>query len=140
MTAKEYLQQVYRAKKEVRRLQLARDHLREEMYSLRSPSGNMTPDKVQSSVTGDKIEKLIAQVDETERELVAQQERWLELYRTVTRQIEAMPNELHREILFQRYVLCKRWPRISRDLDYDQRYVYRLHGEALVEFTRTNLI
>lgn len=137
---KEYLQQIYIARNKINRLQQARDTLREQMYSLSSPSGNMTPDKVQSSMTGDKIDNLIAQVDEMERDIVMRQEYWFNLYRKITKQIERMPTEKYRKVLWLRYVLCHSWEVIPREIDRDPRYTYRLHGEALLEFEKVNKI
>lgn len=42
----------------------------------------------------------------------------------------------YKTILYLRYVRCKGWVEIASELDYSLRHVYRLHGEALFEYSK----
>ena len=134
MATKQYLQQIYQIHRRVMHLQAQREQIRAEMYSIGSPSGKMDADKVQTSMSGDNMLRLIAKVDEVERGIVAEMEELLELQHRITREIEQLPNEQQRDVLFQRYVLFKKWEQIAVDMNYTIRRVYQLHGEALEAF------
>lgn len=136
MTAKGYLQQIYHFKNRINRLMARREEIRAEMYSVKSPAGVMSPDRVQSSITGDKLERLIARVDELERDIVAEIESLEKSRRRISEQIEAVPNETYRTLLHERYELCWKWEKIAVDLNVSIRHVYRLHGEALQAFEK----
>lgn len=136
MTAKEYLQQIYITTKKIERLEQSREQLRADLYSIKSPSGSMSSTVVSSSVSGDKMEKLIAKADCIERDIVKELDRLIKKRDKITRQIEKVPDERYRTILYQRYVQCLKWERIADNLNHDLRYVYRLHGDALQVFDK----
>ena len=134
MTAKEYLQQIYIISKKVKRLQQLAEQLRSEAYSVNSPMGSMSPDKVQTSFTGDKMDRMIVRMDNTDRHIRREQKRLKEQSLKIQQQIEAVGDERYRSILFARYVLCKTWEKVAEDVPCDVRHVYRLHGDALKAF------
>ena len=134
MTAKEYLQQIYIISKKITRLRQLAERLRSEAYSVDSPMGSMSPDKVQTSFSSDKMERMIARMDKTDRHIRAEQNRLKEQSLKIQQQIEALKDERYRSILFSRYVLCKTWEKVAEDVPCDVRHVYRLHGDALKAF------
>ena len=136
MTAKQYLQQIYQIHRKVKRLQAQREQIRAELYSIGSPSGKMDADKVQTSTSGDSMLRLIAKVDELEREIVEEVDDLLEKQHRITREIEQIPNNRQRDILFRRYVLFQKWERIAVDTNVSIRQVYRDHGDALQAFAK----
>ncbi len=136
MTTKQYLQQIYQIHRKVKRLQAQREQIRAELYSIGSPSGKMDADKVQTSTSGDSMLRLIAKVDELEREIVEEVDELLEKQHRITREIEQIPNNRQRDILFRRYVLFQKWERIAVDLDVTVRYVYQVHGDAMKSFAK----
>ena len=136
MTAKEYLQQIYVCTRRMKRIQETREQLRIDMYSIGSPMGNMTSDRVQTSTTEDKFGRMISRVDKLERDLVKEHGRMLALKDKIIRQIEAMDNEQQRSVLYNRYVLLHDWETIAEDMNYTTRRIYQIHGEALLEFRK----
>ncbi len=136
MTTKEYLQQIYQAQQKIKRLERGREQLRANLYSIGSPSGDLSPDKVQSSITGDKMLKLIARVDALEKDIVIEIARLTGLIKKISAEIERIPNNRYRNLLHDRYILTWKWERIAVDMDVDIRHVYRLHGKALQEFEK----
>lgn len=136
MTTKEYLQQIYKAEQKIKRLERGRQQLRANLYSIGSPSGQMSPDTVTSSIAGDRMERLIARVEEIEKDIVEEIGRLTELIRHISAQIERVPVNRYRNLLHERYILCRKWERIAVDMDVDIRHVYRLHGKALQEFEK----
>lgn len=136
MTAKEHLQTAYTIQRKIDRLNGLRESIRADMYSLGSPAGHMDKDKVQTSMTGDKMLELIARVDEVERDIVAEIKNLTNAKRTIMTEIERIPNENHRQLLYDRYILCLRWEKIALERDKGIRWIYRMHGKALQSFEK----
>ena len=132
MTAKEYLQRIYVLEKKIQRLCDLRDEIRADMYAAKSPdiSGN----RVQTSVSGDSMLRLIAKVDGVEAEIVEELEMLTKQKQEILRTIESLPNERYKQLLFDRYVCCKKWEQIAVDWDKGIRWIYRMHGNALKAF------
>lgn len=137
MTAKEYLQSVYTIQKRIDRLQNTRQEIRGDLYSIGSPSGQLGSDRVQTSKNDDRMLKLIAKVDELEREIVEEIDQLTQEKTKITREIEAVPNENYKQLLYERYVLCKKWERIAIDHDRCVRWIFQMHGNALKAFEKS---
>ena len=140
MTTKEYLQQIYNINRRINRLKQTREQLREEMYSVKSSAGAMSPDKVQSSISGDNMLRLIARVDELERDIISEMSRLMDQRQKLIKEIEAVPDERYRAVLFGRYVMCDTWEKVALRVPCDVRHVYRLHGDALQAFRKQHEI
>ena len=132
MTVKEHLQQVYTINQRIKRLQARREDLRADLYCVKSPQ--IVPDKVQTSLTGDKMLNLIAKVDELERDMVDEIDHLTTVKQSIISEIEKVPEERYRQLLFDRYILCMKWERIALDRDKNVRGIYKLHGKALNSF------
>lgn len=137
MTTKQYLQQIYHITQRVARLQKMRDDLREDMYAIKGM--DFSKDRVQSSPKTDKLLNMIDRVDQIERATVAEIYELNQLKQKIIHQIESVPNERYRQLLYDRYVLCMKWSEIAVGLSgtgepLDMRWVYRMHGYALNSF------
>lgn len=132
MTAKDYLQTIYNIQCRIDRLNARRKDLRDELYSygIQTTDGN----HVQTSVSGDRLSEVIGILDEVERKMVAEIRSLIQQKQVISVQIEMLPNERYRRVLFDRYVLCKRWELIATEYDKSIRWVYRMHGRALKLF------
>lgn len=75
-----------------------------------------------------------ARLDELLRELAAEQEMQMIVYREIRQQIGTVPDATEQEILSRRYLLGQRWEKISVEMGYSYRQVLRLHGFALRHF------
>ena len=106
---------------------------------IRSPAGVMSPDKVQTSLTGDKLAKIIADIDDLERQYADTIQDLVEKVKKITRKIESMENEQYKQILFNRYVESETWEKIAVDMNYSFRHILRLHGEALKAYEKMSL-
>lgn len=133
MTAKEYLSQIARMERHIRMLQRELDDLHHELY----PGGiDYSGDRVQTTHDPDKFGGVIAKIDATEHRIVAWIDRLVDAKERISKQILAMPNVRAAEILHCRYVLLMKWEEIAVKTNTDLRWVYRLHGQGLAEFTR----
>ena len=139
MTAKTYLQQIYNIQQQIERLKRRRDEIRADLYSLGSPAGQLDVDRVQTSMMRDKMLKLVAQADELDQGIVYEIQRLQRKREQIVKEIEKVPNERYRKLLFERYVVCRKWQQIAvilstTDQPLDLRWVYRMHGHALKMF------
>ena len=140
MTAKEYLQQIYYLDRKIKRLQAKREAIRADLYSVRSTT-NYNADRVQTSVEGDTMLRLIAKVDSIERDIVTESDRLVSLRDEISKEIEKIPMEDGQDrnvqdVLLRRYVLCQSWEQIAFELGYTVRHVYRLNGDGLQLFKK----
>lgn len=135
MTTKEHLQQVYSIQRKIKRLEDRREDLRADLYSVKSPS-DLPEIRVQTSLSGDKMLELISKVDELERDIIAEISDLTDKKQQIMTEIEKVPNENYRQLLFDRYILCKRWEQIALDRDKGVRWIYRMHGKSLNAFEK----
>ena len=131
MTAKEYLMQVGRADWHIDILKRELGDLRMRLY----PGGSdLTGDRVQSNHDPDKFGSITAKMDEVEQRIKTEIGKYLDIRERISGQILAMPNKRTAEILYCRYILLMRWEEIAAEKNTGLRWVYRLHGQGLVEF------
>ena len=141
MTAKCYLQQIWIINQKIKRLMMYREQLRQDMYSLHSPSTD--GDRVQTSSTGDGMLRMIAKVDEAERDIVAETNRLLRKREAIIGQIDKLSEldikpenaEKYKTLLFERHVMFWSWEEISKAMGYSERQIHRLKYEAWDAFS-----
>lgn len=134
MTAKEYLQSIYYIKRKIERLEIRRKDLENDLYCFGSLS--LDRENVQTSPRGDRMAEVMAKKDEVEREMVKEIKRLIQRKQDVIADIEKLSSERQKQILFDRYVLCKRWEQISAEYGKDIRWIYRIHGNALANLEK----
>ena len=79
---------------------------------------------------------LQAALVDLEPRLTEEHREALERERAVSSFLSHLPDASHREVLTLRYVHCLRWPQIREELEkaglyYEERQIYRIHGNAL---------
>ena len=134
MTAKEHLQTAFIISRKLKRLNDRREDLRADLYSLGSPSFDQ--DRVQTSKSGDRMLELVARVDEVERDIVVEFNALTEAKQRIIKEIERVPNENYKQLLFDRYILCQRWEKMAVDRNTGVRWIYRMHKNALNAFEK----
>lgn len=123
----------------MKRLRNRIDEIRETMTELKSPSGSITPDKVQTSLNGDKLAQLMADLDELENSYLDSVSELQTKITQITERIEKLPDERQKQVLYSRYIVGDTWERIAVDMQFYIRHVYRIHGEALKEYAKMTL-
>ncbi len=126
---KQYLRRYQAAK---RRVGLIQEEIEELRSSKTSPIG-LGDGLPHGSGTSD-LSGYAARLDELLRELEAEKEMQMVTYREIRQQISMVPDPTEQEILSRRYLLEQRWEKISVEMNYDYRYVLKLHGKALLHF------
>lgn len=131
---KKYLGQINALKKKVRRKQRELDEVRELATCIGAI--DYSKEVVNTTKTGDTIERKVIKIDEVERELNETIEACLVLQHTITREINLIENETLKELLFMRYVEGMKLEQIATKMNYSFSRVRHLHGIALLEFEK----
>lgn len=77
-----------------------------------------------------KLEQIVLKREELRNEIQEKVYELLELRLKAFKEIEKLPSP-YMDIMFDRYINCKKWEDVARDQNYDYRHVIRLHGESL---------
>lgn len=128
MTAKEYLSTY-------KNIILEIECLKEEIMCLRAAAEYTSPDLRRigtgSASYGDKLGARTAKIIDAENALLDKISLLADAGDKVRRLIDAVPDHQCRLILSQRYLSCKTWEQIAALLNFDLRWIYRLHNKAL---------
>lgn len=105
----------------------------ELLDEMRSVAEKMTVQysPVPSGGSGDRMANAAAKIADLEREIDADTARLKDELAKVEALISALEDYRQRQILEYRYKHGYSWRRIQRELNYDERYVRRLHSRAL---------
>lgn len=129
MTAKEYLQQI-------RRIDIIIKHKTDELNSFRStlpllPSQDLSSDRVQTSAACEaEYTRSIERILEMEAEI----DKYKAARDKILSQIHGMSNINHMQVLYKRYVECKRLETIAHEMGYSCDHVRRMNWQALRDF------
>lgn len=76
-----------------------------------------------------------ARLDTLLRKLEAEREEQMIVYQEIKHRIDQMEHSVDREILTRRYLLGQKWEKIAVEMNYEYRYLLRLHGRSLELFS-----
>ena len=127
LTKKEFLNQYLNAEKEIgiKLDQIAR--LRELSTKI---TQTLTPDKVKSN-SENRLESSVSKIVDIEREIGTSIDQLERIRLQVESVINSVPNVNQRNVLRLRYISGMKWEQIAVKLNYDYRWVLRLHGKTL---------
>ena len=131
MTAKQYLNQIRSLEASINARKAEAEKLRQERTYLQGVS--YAKDRVQSSASHNaQFEHLADIIADTERSITELAQK---RHRIIS-QIEQLESPAHVEILQLRYLEYQRFESIACTMGYSYIHVIRLHGEALMSFTK----
>lgn len=133
MSAKEYLRQLITLDAYIR----ARKEDYEMVLSMATQATQRLKDvQVLTSRRPGKQEDLMVKCVEVSIEIDKKTLLLLELQNEARGLIEGLKDDRYRTILTLRYLLGRSWGYIAEHMGYSIRQVHRLHGEALLAFSR----
>lgn len=133
MTTKDYLNQISRLNRMINNKLVEIQQLKEMSCSI---SAITNSERVQTSLSPDKIGSNIAKIDEMERNIDSMIDEYVDKKNLIISQIDSIENETYYNILFAKYVERKTFEKIADEMTYSWRQIVRLHGRALQEFER----
>lgn len=131
MTAKEYLMQLRNLERYINVKSLECERLETMATKMTS---QLSDCKVETTPDKSKNENLIIQISELKREVKRQYAGYLELYDTISREIEGMEDMRFKTILTMRYINGANFEKVSDALGYEKRWTLVLHSRALKAF------
>jgi DNA-directed RNA polymerase specialized sigma subunit len=130
MTAKEYLEQYLDANREI-------NAKLDEIQNWRELATKTT-----RTFEGDETETtalLVAKIVDQNREVDRQIDKLVEIRQEIETLIYSLSDHRYRDVLNLRYINGKQWEEIAVLLNYDYRYVLKLHKKALNEIRNRTL-
>lgn len=137
MTTKDYLNQINRLNMLINNKLTEIAQYRELSCSI---SAVKNEEKVMTSPNQDKIGTNIAKIDEMERKLDEMIDDYIALKEKIKQQINKLPKQKHKIILYEKYIKFKSISEISKKLDMTDRGCKKAHKKALEEFGKINKI
>ena len=134
MTAKEYLSQAAALK---RRIKQVEDRIEEIRTELSSPKAiRYDKDMVQSSPTSDAFANYVIKLEKEESKLLKLKEQYIETYEEIRVRLISVNPDIYSDLLYMRYLEQKTLVQIADELNYSYEWTCRLHGRALLAFSR----
>lgn len=136
MTAKEYLRQLKVLDVKINQKLVEILALRASLTSISAVK--TTEEMVQGgSASNDAgFVRTLAKIDEMEREVDSEIDRFVDAKHKIINQIHELTNPLHIEILYKKYVEFKSLELVSVEMNYTYQYIVEVHGYALKEFQK----
>ena len=129
MTAKEFMKQHERIAEKIRQIETQIYDI-EQTLGVKGVNYDYQPHGSGiSQVTEATATKLI-ELREVQRDLV--DKLWAKRIE-IERVIFMIENATLAELLQRKYIRLQKWDDIATDMEFDSRYIYKLHGKALVE-------
>ena len=132
MTPKEYLQQAYRID---RKIKLDIEKQSAMRSSLFGKAVSYESDGTQHTPHGNGIEAAILRVLEYEERINAEIDRLTDTRLKIEQVINRVPDDTQREVLTRRYLLYQKWEYIAVEMNYNIKWIFKLHGKALSKLT-----
>ena len=135
MTTKEYLSQAYRLDQRI-------NSKIEQVASLNDlaikATSVLTGMPHEPSPSASRMANVIAKIIDLQGEINEDIDRLVDLKVEIVNTIRGISNLQYQIVLEKRYLCFFTWEQIAEDMDYDLRYLYKIHNRALkaVDFTR----
>lgn len=130
MTAKEYLNRVRRQNYILKQTEKELNEIRADTLTLRASSLSEHVSGSKNSDTADKYIRLESYMEKVN----AEWDKLIDMRNAAKDLIGAMPDPMHRAVLYARYINGQRWEDIAMDMHYSWKGIFKLHGQALRVF------
>ena len=90
-------------------------------------------DSPKSTASNYKLEECTQKIMDLQEELCSAMADLVDVTCEIARAIQKLDNYDYQDLLVMRYVLGKTWEKIAEDMNYELRYIHKLHGKALRE-------
>lgn len=130
MTAKEYLNRVRRQNYILKQTEKELNEIRADILTLRASSLSEHVSGSKNSDTADKYIRLESYMEKVS----AEWDKLIDMRNAAKDLIGAMPDPMHRAVLYARYINGQRWEDIAMDMHYSWKGIFKLHGQALRVF------
>ena len=124
---KEYLRGYRRHVRKLSRIEAELEELRTMKMAISVNNDGMPHRSDQSDMSG-----YAAELDQLERSLREERCKRVSAYKDIVKRIKSLHSENELDVLFYRYIRGLAWWEIAEKMGYSERWVVKIHGEALV--------
>lgn len=133
MTAKEYLNQLIAMDNAINRKQ-------QRLATLRDVAMNTTPnyadEDVQRTREKNPLENIMSKIVDLDREIDEDIDALVDFKAEVWEQLDKIPDERYKRILWLRYADRKTWGYIASEINFSTRYIHKMNSRALDELDK----
>ena len=129
ITAKEYLRQLSRKDARINAM-IERQQRYRELAQRRTAVYRYIPGGGRRCSSS--VDEYVAKIVDLEHEIDRRIDEYVDLTREIEAAIDRIGDDRYRDILRYRYVNGWSWEKIAQEMHYDERWVRRLHGWALL--------
>ena len=90
-------------------------------------------DSPKSTASNYKLEECTQKIMDLQEELCSAMADLVDVTCEIARAIQKLGDYDYQDLLVKRYVLGKTWEKIAEEMNYELRYIHKLHGKALRE-------
>jgi len=123
---KEYLREYRGHVRRIERIDSELEELRAMKMAISVNNDGMPHGSGQSDMS-----EYAAKLDDLERKLLQEKDRRFAGYSEISDRINSLGSENERDVLFYRYIKGFAWWEIAQKMNYSERWVLKIHGEAL---------
>jgi len=87
----------------------------------------------------DKMADVVCKIVDMEKEINHRIDNLIDLKSSVQKQIDVIQNTDYQLLLTLRYLNYKNWEDIASTMGFTERWIYIMHGRALIEFQKNSL-
>nr|DAR30235.1 MAG TPA: Protein of unknown function (DUF1492) [Caudoviricetes sp.] len=103
----------------------------EELENVAQCCGSLNiTDKVQNSVTGNKMEEAVVELLEEQERIRTVTSNWVQLKRDILSELESI-EPMYRDVLTRRYIMRQSTESTAKELNYSESHIKRLKRQAL---------
>ncbi len=129
---KYYLQGIMRLNNRIEQKKTLLDGLRKTASGLKAVEFN---EKVKFTPSGEaQFARMTERIIELEYEIANDVNKYVNVQNKITNEIQRIDNVLYSSLLFKRYVQCKSFKTIAKELKYSCGYIRNAHKHALKQF------
>lgn len=132
MTAKEFLKELIWINEEIEALQMQMLVLRSEAEGVKAMTISDMPKGGKAKDPSD----IVVEIADLQCKCAEKMSELVERKKRATRIIMELRTTEHRVVLINRYLCMRRWEDIADKMGYSIRGIFKLHGQALVEFSK----
>ena len=130
MNAKEYLSQARNLDQRI----ITKTQMIDSLNDLATRCTTTYSDMPKSPGHGNsRLEECVMKIMDLEEQILHDMDKLVDLKKEITYMIRSISNPEYQDLLAKRYICCESWEKIAVDMNYELRYIHKLHSRALQE-------
>ena len=130
MNAKEYLSQARNLDQRI----ITKTQMIDSLNDLATRCTTTYSDMPKSPGHGNsRLEECVMKIMDLEEQILHDMDKLVDLKKEITYVIRSISNPEYQDLLAKRYICCESWEKIAVDMNYELRYIHKLHSRALQE-------